>query len=262
MKDSVVNVDMSGRRAVVTGGCSGIGLTAAQAMLAAGARVVIADINGQGEDVVRSELEHYDKGRAAFVQCDVSDSELVKAACATAVEALGGIDILVNSAGISAGLGAPMESIPAELWKRVIDVNLSGTFYWCQEAGKDMMRHGGGAIVNVASISGSRLNRGLSFLGPYNVSKAGVIMLTQALAESWVSHGIRVNCISPGYTATPLIAGPMKDPKAMATMEGETPMGRLGRPEEIAAGILYLASDAASYITGHDLVVDGGYTLW
>ena len=246
---------LTGRRALVTGGAAGIGLACAEALAEMGAHVTIADRDGTAIAAGQAALSS--KGYAVDgIGMDVTDSARVT----TVADQLGAIDILVNNAGIARS-ETPAEDVADEHWLNVLDVNLNGTF-WCARAfGRHMLAAGWGAIVNVGSLSGFIVNRPLphSF---YIASKAAVHQLTKNLAAEWAPRGVRVNAVAPTYINTVL--------NSFADREGEmykrwidgTPMGRLGQPEEVAAAILFLASDAASLMTGSIVLADGGYSCW
>jgi gluconate 5-dehydrogenase len=192
--------------------------------------------------------------------CDVSDAERVTAAVGDVLRRFGRIDILVNNAGIS--WAAPADSMTVEKWRSVLDTNATGCFLMSQAAGREMIKAGtGGAIVNVASIAGLAGTSAavLDAIG-YSASKGAVIAFTRDLAVKWARHGIRVNAVAPGFFETRLTADLLK--RARDEIERVTPMGRIGRPNELSGPVLFLASDAARYITGQVLAVDGGMTAW
>jgi NAD(P)-dependent dehydrogenase (short-subunit alcohol dehydrogenase family) len=248
---------LAGRTAVVTGAASGIGQAIAIGLAAAGADVACLDRTEQG---LASTVEAItDLGRRAkALAADVTDAAAMAAAMDGAEYALGPISVAVNCAGIANA--APAEDLELDVWKQVINVNLTGVFLSCQAQARKMLTHGGGSIVNIASMSGVIANRGLT-QAHYNASKAGVIHLTKSLAMEWVGKGIRVNAISPGYTATPMNTRPeMVD--QMKVFEAETPMQRSASVGEMVGPAIFLASDAASYCTGVDLLVDGGFVCW
>ena len=164
----------------------------------------------------------------------------------------------MNSAGIANA--APAEEMSLAQWQQVVDVDLTGVFLSCQAEGRAMLRHGGGSIVNIASMSGSIVNRGL-LQAHYNAAKAGVVHLTKSLAMEWADRGIRVNAISPGYTATPMNTRP-EVAEQVQIFEAETPLGRMATVDEIVGPTVFLLSEAAAFCTGVDLLVDGGFTCW
>ncbi|MGB8002952.1 MAG: 3-oxoacyl-[acyl-carrier-protein] reductase [Gaiellaceae bacterium] len=233
---------LEGKTALVTGGSRGIGRAIALELARAGAEVTLSYRSGKEEaEQVASEAG----GRA--VAADVSDAEQAKAL----VEAAGELDILVNNAGVTRdGLLARMSD---EDWRVVIETNLSGTFHTCRAAARGMMKRRSGAIVNVSSIVGVHGNPGQT---NYSASKAGIIGFTKALARELGNRGVRANVVAPGYVDTRLtqvIADEMKE-----LMLGNTPLGRFGQPEDVAGAVRFLCSDAASFITGEVLLVDGG----
>ncbi len=233
---------LEGKTALVTGGSRGIGRAVALELGRAGAAVVVGYRSEAGEaEAVASEIG----GRA--VQADVSDPEQAKAL----VEEAGEIDVLVNNAGTTRdGVLARMLD---EDWRTVLETNLSSTFYTCRAAARGMMKRRGGAIVNVSSIVGVHGNWGQT---NYAASKAGIIGFTKSLARELGSRGVRANVVAPGYVKTALTDAIPED--ARAAMLGNTPLGRLGDPEDVAAAIRFLVSDEAAFITGEVLLVDGG----
>jgi NAD(P)-dependent dehydrogenase (short-subunit alcohol dehydrogenase family) len=238
--------------ALVTGASSGIGQAIAIGLAEAGARVGCLD-----RDDVSTTLDAVgDRGLA--LKADVTDAEALDSVVAETQRELGPLRLAVNCAGIANA--APAEEMDAAMWQTVIDVNLGGVFKSCQAEGRALLGNGGGAIVNIASMSGSIVNRGLT-QAHYNASKAGVIHLSKSLAMEWAARGIRVNAISPGYTATPMNTRPEVAEQAKQ-FERDTPLGRMATPEEMIGPAVFLLSDAASFCTGVDLVVDGGFVCW
>lgn len=245
---------IEGQIAFVTGGGRGIGKVFCKTLAEAGADVVVVDIDPDTASQTAREIE--EMGRAALaVKADVTRSEEVDRAVQMSLDRFGRIDILVNNAGICIHENA--EDMTDQQWNAVMDVNLKGVFYCCRAVGRVMMRQGGGKIVNVASMSALIVNRPQNQVS-YNASKAGVVMLTRSLAVEWAQYGIRVNAISPGYMLTEMTR---KVSHMFPLWEPMVPMKRLGEPEELRGALLFLVSDASSYVTGHNLIVDGGYTL-
>jgi len=260
MRTNVSDSDfgLTGKTALITGAGRGIGLATARRFAAAGADVIIAELDGESGARAASEIKGMGR-KSMLIEVDVRSSESVDQMAAIALEAFSHIDILVCNAGI----GQPViaEECKDEDWLNMMAVNLNGVFWCCRATGRHMLERGRGAIVNVASMCG------IVSLTPrpqvhYNVAKAGVIMLTKSLAGEWADRGVRVNCVSPGYIMTKMTKPAMKDPERFPTWMAMTPQGRLGEPENIAQAILYLASPGASFTTGANLVVDGGYTAW
>lgn len=237
--------------AIITGGASGIGLATALTFAAEGARIVVADVQaGQSEtaaDQVRA------LGRPALaIGVDVTDPEAVQAMVDRTVQEFGRVDILVACAGIARS--APFLDHPPDHWRKVIDVNLSGVFYCCQAAARQMASQRRGKIINIASINGFR---GVENLVGYNAAKAGVVSLTKTLAVELARYNINVNAIAPAQIETPMTAG-LSEHDRQLRLE-RLPLDRYGKPEEIAKAALYLASSDSDFVTGHTLAVDGGY---
>ena len=247
------------KTALVTGGGQGIGLACAEALAEAGARVVIADRDGGIAQAGCESLK--EKGLSAeTVIMDVTDSGQVGEVADQLAARYGMVDILVNNAGIARS-ETPAETVTDEHWLNVIDVNLNGTFWCCRAFGKHMLAAKSGSIVNIGSMSGFIVNKPQEQCF-YNASKAAVHHLTKSLAAEWGARGVRVNAVAPTYIATPLNAFVKSNPQMYDAWIGGTPMGRMGEVDEIASVVLFLASQAASLMTGSIVLVDGGYTCW
>lgn len=252
--------DLKGRLAVVTGGGQGIGLACAQALGEAGAKIVVAELLPDRVESAVAELKNLGLD-AAGVPLDVTKSSQVDEAAAAIKREHGAVSILVNNAGVAKS-DVRAEDTSDEHWRFHMDVNLDGLFWCCRAFGRQMLEAGKGSIVNIGSMSGIIVNKPQpqSF---YNASKAAVHHLTKSLAAEWGPRGVRVNAVAPTYIETPLTRFGMEGSPEMYKVWLEmTPMGRVGQPEEIASTVLFLASDAASLLTGSIVLADGGYTCW
>jgi gluconate 5-dehydrogenase len=249
--------DLTAKVALVTGGSRGLGLEMATALGEAGAKVAISARRDQWLTPAEQELRT--KGVDVLaVTCDVSNPDEVNAAVRATIDRFGRLDILVNNAGIS--WGEPAETMPLDRWRQVFDTNAVGCFLMSQAAGNEMLRFGnGGAIVNITSVAGMMgLDADVLDAIGYSASKGAIITLTRDLAVKWARRGIRVNAIAPGFFDTRLSHALLQ--KTQQKIEKTTPMGRIGQPGELAGVVVFLASSAASYITGQVLAVDGGMT--
>ncbi len=250
---------LDGRVAVVTGGGRSIGLSCCRALAEAGAKVVIADFDGKVAEAGQAELK-----KAGFdadtVLMDVTDSAQVEKAADELDKRHGHVDILVANAGIARS-GFAAEEVEDELWLNVNDVNLNGVFWTNRAFGKRMIKRKSGAIVNIGSMSGYIVNRPQK-QSYYNASKAAVHHLTRSLATEWAEYGVRVNAVAPTYIDTPLLDTVEGATELKKIWIDDTPMHRLGRVDEIASVVHFLASDAASLLTGSIVLADGGFTSW
>jgi NAD(P)-dependent dehydrogenase (short-subunit alcohol dehydrogenase family) len=250
---------LADRAAIVTGAAQGIGRACAERLAREGAKVAVCDVNVEaGAEVVKAIAAH--GGEAVLVRCDVSKPADIDSTLAAAVKAFGRVDVLVNNAGILDD--APFLDLSVDDLDRVLGVNLRGAFLMAQAVARQMVKQGrtaaggsAGAIVNMSSIN-ERF--GLPDHVAYSISKGGISQLTKAAAIALAPHGIRVNAVGPGTIDTPILAGVIKDKDFRAKVLSRTPLGRFGRPEEIAAIVAWLASDEASYVTGTTLFADGG----
>jgi NAD(P)-dependent dehydrogenase (short-subunit alcohol dehydrogenase family) len=239
---------LDGRLAIVTGGAAGIGRATVERFAAEGARVAVLDIDGDGAAAVAAAV-----GGVAVV-ADVADADACAAGIAGAADALGGLSILVNNAGVGAAM--PLHLYSDADWRRIVGVNLDGTFH-ATRAAIPYLKESHGCIVNVASLTGVRPTR---FESPYSAAKAGVISLTMATALEYAPD-IRVNCVSPGFIDTNLTAIVLADAERRSIVEESTPLERIGTAEDVANVITFLASPQAAYVTGQNIVVDGGSAL-
>lgn len=243
----------SGKSAIVTGGGSGIGAAVAHELAAAGAKVLVADRNGESANTVADSIKATG-GTALAHELDVSDAVEVEAMVGAAVRAFGGLHLAVNNAGIG-GPSAPTADYPLDGWHSVINVNLNGVFYGLKYEIPAIIKSGGGAVVNMASILGT-----LAFAQApaYVTAKHGLVGLTKTAAIEYAKQGVRINAVGPGFIDTPLLSNNL-DKATLDHVAGLHPVGRLGTSEEVSALTCFLLSDAASFITGSYHLVDGGY---
>jgi NAD(P)-dependent dehydrogenase (short-subunit alcohol dehydrogenase family) len=249
---------LSGRVALVTGAGSGIGQRIAVGLAQCGADVALLDRRSDDGLAQTADFIARTGRRSLQIAADVTSGAALKEAVARTEAELGALRLAVNAAGIANA--NPAETMEEAQFQTMIDINLKGVFLSCQAEAGAMLRHGRGAIVNIASMSGVIVNRGLQQCH-YNASKAAVIHLTKSMAMEWVGRGIRVNSISPGYTATPMNTRPEMVHQTKL-FEEQTPMQRMAHVDEMVGPAVFLLSDAASYVTGTDLLVDGGFCCW
>ena len=248
-------IDFSGKGVLITGGASGIGRASVDAFAARGAAVAISDID---EDKIRDAIRELGNQYVA-VPGDVADEASVAELVATAKEGLGKIDVLINCAGVSDSFEPTLDQT-VEHWQRIIDINLTGTYLTCRAVAPGMLKRGEGAIVNISSIAGLF---GLPYRNAYVASKHGVAGITKNLAAEWGQRGVRVNAVAPGYIKTPMVqnlidAGRVDEKR----IQRRTPMGRLGKPEDVANLMVYLSSPLAAYVNGAVIPVDGGWSSY
>jgi len=252
-----VSFALDGKTALITGGASGIGRAIATAVAEFGANVGLVDLPSADFAAAVAGIEAVG-ARALAVPADVTDPASMAEAVSSIQAELGPLTLAVNAAGIANA--APAEQMELSMWQRLYDVDVTGVFISCQAEARAMLEHGEGSIVNIASMSGTIANRGL-MQAHYNSAKAAVIHLSKSLAAEWATRGVRVNALSPGYTMTPMNSRP-EVAEQVAVFASETPMQRTAQPEEMAGPAVFLLSPAASFLTGHDLIVDGGFTIW
>lgn len=250
---------LDGKSAFVTGGARGIGKSVATAFAEAGADVVIVDVDIATAEATAAEIAAATGRRMTAIACDVTDPEQVDRMVDEVVKTYGKLDVAFCNAGICINEAA--ENMTYAQWSKVININLTGVFLTAQAAGRQMLRQGGGSIINTASMSAHIVNVPQPQCA-YNASKAGVIQLTKSMAVEWAARNVRVNCISPGYIGTDLT---LSSPSLVPLIEQwnqMSPIHRLGKPEELQAICVYLASDASPFTTGGDFVVDGAFTCF
>jgi NAD(P)-dependent dehydrogenase (short-subunit alcohol dehydrogenase family) len=250
--------DLTGRTAIVTGASAGLGVTFAETLASKGANVVLAARRLELLQQVANTLTA--AGATALpIACDVSQASQVQEMVAQTVDRFGRVDILVNNAGVIADIGPAPERLPHDLFAQTVQVNLLGVWYCCREVGARMLSDGkGGSIINITSILG--LGGQQNYPPAYQATKAAVINLGRALACSWADRGVRVNALAPGYFPSEMTQAFFASAAFFDRVTAQTPMGRIGQPAELAGALLFLASDAASFVTGQTLVVDGGFS--
>ena len=247
--------NLTGRKALVTGAGRGIGRVLAISLAQSGCDIAILEKNMKDAHNVAEEINKLGK-RALAIKVDVTKKADIEKTFTAAAKQLGGLDIVINNAGVCIHEAA--EDTPEEHYDFVVDTDMKGVFLCCQAAAALMKPQKKGSIINIASMSGSIANYPQK-QAHYNAAKAGVILLTKCLAVEWVDYGIRVNSISPGYTRTEMTVK-LSAPEMIVQWESMIPMRRMAEPQELAGAVIYLASDASSYTTGSDIIVDGGYT--
>jgi len=247
--------DLTGKKALVTGGAMGIGRACATALAMGGADVAIIDLNEEAGEKAVETIKKMGKN-AFFVRCDISSKEQIQDMMAAVIEQFGRLDIAINNAGFGIAPGGS-ETLEKDAWDKVIGVNLTGTFICAQAQAQQMIKQSptGGKIINIASMYATIAGGNCA----YNAAKAGVVHLTKTLAAEWGRFNINVNCFSPSWVMTP---GMRSVPaEVLARMREVTPIGHIQRPEDIYGAVVYLASNASNFVTGHNLIVDGGHTL-
>ena len=250
---------LDGKKGFVTGGARGIGKCTATAFAEAGADVAIVDLDYETAVETAKAIADATGRKTIAIKCDVTNEEDVQKMVDEVVEKLGGLDFCHANAGIA--INAPAEEMTYAQWKKIMDVNLNSVFLTDTIAGRYMLANGGGSIINTASMSGHIVNVPQPQCG-YNASKAGVMQLTKSLAVEWAKKGVRVNSISPGYIGTELVLAAPHLKALIEQWNAMAPMGRLGKPEELMGVVVYLASDAATFTTGSDFIVDGAFTCF
>lgn len=247
---------LEGKVALISGGARGMGASEARMFAQEGAKVVVADVlEDEGQSVVESIAEV--GGEAVFARLDVTREDDWQQAVTLAVSRFGKLDVLVNNAGIG-GVPGMVEDTSGAEWDRVMDINAKGVFLGTRYAIPEMRKAGGGSIINISSQLGLVGMRDNS--PAYQSSKGAVRLLTKSTAIQYAAEGIRANSVHPGPVVTPMTSGGRSDPDVLRSMQARVPLGRYGEPDEVAYGVLYLASDESSFVTGSELVIDGGWT--
>jgi 2-deoxy-D-gluconate 3-dehydrogenase len=243
--------------AVVTGSGQGLGKWIALGLAEAGADILVADLVGKNAKETSKEIENLGR-KTVFMEMDVGNIDAVNRMMETAARELGSLDILVNNAGVNVHKKAL--DITSEDFDLIIKVNSKGVYFCCQAAARVMIPAKRGKIINIASAAAFLVRAGIPN-SVYAMTKAGIVMLTKALAEEWAQYNINVNAVAPGYFATPFVADRLKDPVASRSIIESTPLKRIGEPEDITGTVVFLSSDASSFITGQTICVDGGRTI-
>lgn len=249
--------NLSGKSAIITGARRGIGKGIALALAQAGAGVLVSDIDLADCEATCREIEEKTGRKAIPFKCDVTKKDEVGQMVARAVAEFGKLDILVNNAGIAPF--KPFLELTEEDWDRVLDINLKGQFFCAQAAAREMIKNEWGRIINIASIASGQVGVGLASIAHYCASKGGVVAMTEALAVELGPLGIRVNAVGPGVIETPMTKDMLADEKMRPGMLARIPVGRFGKPEDVAGMVVYLASDEADFVTGATFFVDGGW---
>ncbi|WP_047152887.1 SDR family NAD(P)-dependent oxidoreductase [Aneurinibacillus tyrosinisolvens] len=248
--------DFKDKIVVVTGASRGIGRNIAVGFGSLGANVVLVSRNKDQLEETAALVQDAG-GEATVIPADLSVLGNIQEAVATIKQNYPRIDILINNSGVTRR--KPSTEVTEEDWDYIMDLNQKSYFFMCQAVGKEMMKQGYGKIVNIASVGGVI---GITKSAPYSSSKGGVVLFTKVLACEWAKYNIQVNAVGPGYIHTELVANAIKDQEFLNTITSRTPSRRLGNPDEVVGGVLYLASDLANYVTGHTLMIDGGLTAY
>ena len=250
--------DLAGRKALITGAGRGLGRAMALALARAGADVAVFDLDETGAKKTAEEIAGL--GRCSLaIRGDVTDVDQVDEAVGKIVDGWKRIDILINNAGIN--IRQPILELETEVFDKVHEINFKGVFHFSKRVAGEMIKQNYGKIINIASITGMKIMRGLE-MSPYYTTKAGVIQFTKASATEWAKYGIRVNSISPGWFITDINRHLWEDPEYTRMRQDQTPLGRIGEPDDLAGTVVFLAAPASDFITGQNIAVDGGFTVW